>query len=46
MAAAEDREAVGLEEGGEASPEEAARPRHEQAQAILRANIAPLSLIP
>ena len=46
MAAADDPEAIRVEQGCEASSEEAARPRHEQAQATLRANIAPMSLIP
>jgi hypothetical protein len=46
VAAADNREAVRVEEGGEASSEQAACPRHEQAQATLRANITPMSLIP
>ena len=46
VAATDDREAVRLEEGCEASSEQTARPGHEQAQATLRANITPMSLIP
>ena len=46
VAATGDGEAIRVEEGCEAPSEQAARPGHEQAQASLRANITPMSLIP